>query len=877
MGVTSTDGGSAAGGTADGGGDEVGEPGDGGGDDDDCSTTDTWPAAAGSAHATTANRTDPSMVHLYSPPVPETLRQLAGLAGRATRATLAVVAVVLVVAAFARVAYRTATAGRLAPGEIELTVMHWSGEGGQEEDLIVRNALAEFERANPGVRVKRLNAGSSAEFYTKLQTMMVAGEAPDVFYVGYERVANFVSLDLLRPIDDFVERERAARAAGDAGALDLGAFYPQTVDAFRSDGTRVGTGPLYGIPKDFTTVGFYYNKDLFRRAGLAFPSKDWTWDDYIAAARAIGALNPPGTPETDAIIGSEFVTWSFVARTYLRTEGAEAIGDDLRTIRLNEPAAVAALERLRAWRHDEDGALVPGNSKLASGSAIFNSGKIGLAGPFGRWVVPAYRKIPPASEGGFEWDFAPLPRGSAEANCVLTVSWSIARDSKHPEEAWKLVKWLTNRESQAANARLGLAIPTMREVAEGPDFLVSDLPPANNQGFLDAIPEATVIGWPADAAFDEILGSALDQGLRSGDLTIPETLATFDEKWSTHTNFVPGGAAPPPVAWSLFTALGAALLGLFVAAVAYLLVRAPSGTNARREERAGFLLVSPWVAGFLLFMAFPILVSLILSMTNWKGVGPLSSADWVGLDNYAQLAMRDGTFHTSLRVTAYYALLAVPAGQILALLAAVVMTQKVRGIALFRAAWYLPSVLAGVGIAILWQFIFDGQGGLLKSLAAPLGIAMPDWLNADAGVYGPPAFALMSLWFVGGSMMVYIAGLQQIPIELHEAAEIDGAGPVRRFFRVTLPMLSPVILFNLIMAVIGSFQVFTQAYVMTGGGPGDKTRFYVLYLYNKAFQTYDMGYASAMAWILLAIVLVLTVLILRSSARAVYYESLKKS
>ncbi|MFM7051494.1 MAG: ABC transporter substrate-binding protein, partial [Planctomycetota bacterium] len=497
----------------------------------------------------------------------------------ATRA-LAAVALLLVAGAVARVAYRTATSASVKQGEIELSVMHWSGEGGQEEDLIVENALREFEKANPGIRVKRLNPGSTPEFYTKLQTMMVAGEAPDVFYVGYERVANFVSLDLLRPVDEFVEREKAARAAGDATALDLDAFYAPTVAAFRSDGTRVGTGPLYGIPKDFTTIGFYYNKDLFRRAGVPFPTSGWTWDDYIAAARAIGRLNPPGAAEEEAIIGSEFVTWSFVARTYLRTEGAEAIGSDLKTIRLREPAAVAALERLRAWRHDEQGALVPGNSKLASGSSIFTTGKVGMAGPFGRWVVPEYRKIPPPSQGGFEWDFAPLPRGSAEANCVLTVSWSMSRDTKHPEESWKLIKWLTDRRAQASNARLGLAIPSLRDVAESPDFLVSELPPANNRGYLDAVPEAGVIEWPADAMFDQILDSAMGQGLRTGDLTVPEALDTFDRNWSTHLNFVPGGTAPPSVPWRLFTAVGLALLGLFAASAAYLLVRGPRGANA---------------------------------------------------------------------------------------------------------------------------------------------------------------------------------------------------------------------------------------------------------------------------------------------------------
>jgi Fur family iron response transcriptional regulator len=272
--------------------------------------------------------------------------------------TLAVVAVLLVTAAFARVITRTVTSGAFADGEIELTVMHWSGEGGQEEDKIVEDSLAEFEAAHPGVRVKRLNPGDAGSFYTKLQTMMAAGEAPDVFYVGYERVANFASLELLRPIDDFVAREASLRTSGDTNTLDLADFYPQTVDAFRFDGRRVGTGSLYGIPKDFTTVGFYYNKDLFQQAGIAFPSRDWTWDDYIAAARALGQL--PG------ITGSEFVTWPVMVRTYLRTEGCEAIDDGLTNIRVDEPAALSALDRLRAV------GLRPTRQRLALARLLFD-------------------------------------------------------------------------------------------------------------------------------------------------------------------------------------------------------------------------------------------------------------------------------------------------------------------------------------------------------------------------------------------------------------------------------------------------------------------------------------------------------------------------
>ncbi len=782
-----------------------------------------------------------------------------------TRLMLVVIASLLVVAAFTRVAYRGITAAKLNTGEIELTVMHWSGEGGQEEDRIVEDSLHAFEAANPGVRVKRLNPGDAGSFYTKLQTMMAAGDAPDVFYVGYEGLANFAKLDLLLPLDKFVSREKTS---GLSDALDLDAFYPQTVDAFRFDGHRVGQGTLYGIPKDFTTVGFYCNKDLFRAAGVPFPTSEWTWDEYIAAARKLAAL--PG------ITGSEFVTWPVMVRTYLRTHGCEVISDDLESIRVQEPATIAALETLRAWRHDEVNTLTSGKSKIATGASVFLGGKVAMAGPFGRWVVPSYRNIPSSENGGFDWDFVPLPRGSTRANCVLTVSWSIDKNTRHPEESWKLVKWLTDARSQSANARLGLAIPTMKSIAESPAFLDASLPPANNQGYLDAIPDATVIGWPADATFERILGSTMDQGLKSGDLTMTQAIAQFQSSWNTHVQFVPGGVNPPRVPWNMLSAGALSLLGLIIAGAALLWWRGSSSRNARAEERAGFLLASPWLLGFLVFMAFPIAMSFVLSLTNWRGNGPLSSADWVGVDNYAQLLWRDARFHTAAKVTAYYALLAVPLGQVLALGAAIVMTQKVRGIALFRAAWYLPSVLAGVGVSILWRWIFDSQGGLINRVLESVGIPGPEWFGKDAALFGPPAFAIMSCWLVGGSMMIYLAGLQQIPRELYEAAHIDGANSWRRFRTITLPMLSPVILFNLIMAVIASFQVFTQAFVMTGGEPGDLTRFYVLYLFNKAFELYDMGYASAMAWILLVVVLVFTALILRSSARMVYYESLRK-
>lgn len=765
-------------------------------------------------------------------------------------------------------------------GRTTITVLHWSGEGGPEEDEIVERSLREFEAANPGLRVKRINPGDAGSFYTKLQTMMAAGEPPDVFYVGNERIPSFASLGLLEPLDRFVQEDAGSR---EPGALRLDDFYPQVVDAFRYDGTNAGRGTLWGIPKDFTTVGFYYNKDVFRKAGVPFPKPDWTWDDFVSTARAIHRATGP---DGERYVGAEFVTWPAMVRAYLFTEGGDAVGSSWDDLRLSDPKSMAALERLRAWRHDEEGTLTSGRSKLATGSAVFATGKVGMAGPFGRWVVPEYRRIK-----DFDWDFAPLPRGSERANIILTVSWSISAQSAHKADAWKLVRWLTNEEGQKAQARLGLAIPSNRRAAES-DAFVDAAKPENDRGFLDAVAASRVIDWPANPKFEQLLGSNLDEGLKTGNKPVAEAVGDFERLWKAELASPLGRGGFPPVPWGVITALVGVAIAAGAAWVAVVRRRVTLPLQEASEERAGYAFASPWLVGFAVFMAFPVVLSLVLSFSSWRGLSTLSEAKWVGWGNYAQLLAGDARFWTSVRVTLYYVVVAVPLGQGLALAAAVLMNQKVLGIPFFRAAWYLPSVLAGVGVAVLWRWVFDSDAGLMNQLlgpaigaldwalalagAGPSGLEPPHWFGKDAAVWGVPAFAIMNAWFVGGSMMIYLAGLQGIPDELNEAAQVDGIGRVRRFVAITLPMLGPVILFNVLMAVIGSFQVFTQAFVMTGGEPGDSTRFYVLYLFNQGFEYYEMGYASAMAWLLLLAVLAVTAVILRTSARRIYYEALRK-
>lgn len=291
------------------------------------------------------------------------------------------------------------------------------------------------------------------------------------------------------------------------------------------------------------------------------------------------------------------------------------------------------------------------------------------------------------------------------------------------------------------------------------------------------------------------------------------------------------------------------------------------------ERSQGWLFISPWLIGFVLLTAGPMIYSLYLSFTVSSLLSP---PQWVGLENYRRM-LEDPIFYRSLGNTGYYAFLAVPLGMILSLLLALLLNAPVRGLGFFRTLFFLPSVTNTVALSILWLWLLNPEFGLINTALHGIGIEGPLWLQSET--WSKPALVLMSLWTVGGQMIIFLAALQGVPKELTEAASLDGAGPVRRFFAVTLPMISPALLFNLIMGLVGALQVFTQAFVMTGGvqpgsegGPNQSTLFIVLYIYKKAFQEYDMGYASALAWALFVIITVCTWLAWRVSRSKVHYE-----
>ncbi len=287
----------------------------------------------------------------------------------------------------------------------------------------------------------------------------------------------------------------------------------------------------------------------------------------------------------------------------------------------------------------------------------------------------------------------------------------------------------------------------------------------------------------------------------------------------------------------------------------------------RQEAIDGWLCIAPWIIGFVVFTAGPMIASAYLAFTEYDMT---FAPKFVGLGNFQKMFANDPLFWKSLYNTAFYTFLFVPLHLLVALLAAMALNVKVRGISVFRTIFYIPSIVPAVASAFLWMWIYNPDYGLANAILHIFGLPPSKWLFDED--MAKPSFILMGLWGLGSSMLIFLADLQHVPEQLHEAAEIDGATGWDRFRFITIPMISPVIFFNMVVGIIGSFQIFTTAFIATGGGPNNATLFYVLYLYNQGFQFLRMGYASALAWVLFVIVLIFTMLQLRVANRWVYYE-----
>ncbi|MFT3786225.1 MAG: extracellular solute-binding protein [Tepidisphaeraceae bacterium] len=817
---------------------------------------------------------------------------------------------------------------------IELTVLHW---GNPAEDKIVDDLVKKFEAEHPTVRVTRINA---SDFRSKIKTMMAGGMAPDVFYLPPDLLPEFAAMQVVAPLDDRFAKEPQPWRDD---------FYPILLDAFRYDTTTgiLGKGKLYALPKDSTTAVFYVNVDLCEKAGIDWKSiqtRGWTWDEFADATAKITKLSTPDR----TIYGSYFQLWPDTIRNMLWTFDGEFFRNrpdgspDFTQLALGDAGSRDALNFIRKLRLVDRTSYNP-TGIAKEGGAEFLNGNIGCVGPIGRWMVPTYKDAKT-----LRWDVVPIPQAKAKASQLFYTGWSMSSATKHPDVAYDLLRFMCGKEGQVQLAQAGLAIPALRSVANSPDFLSPPgIPPHASHLFLDAIDVARLQQLPREQEFGRILGDKITDSISTDQANVEENARAIQRLWSAELNSPLRNQQWQPMPWGTIVAVSAAIGATLVGVLWWRAAREKLGPLDRATERSGWMFIAPWVIGFLAFTLGPMVVSLLLSFGKWSAMAPLGLAENVGTANYRQLLTNDDLFWTSIKVTAYYVLLGVPVTQIAALAVAMLMNSDVKGIAVFRTIYFVPSVVAGAALSMLWLQLYNNDYGLINATLRPVlanpgatlsalagfacviaalgmlrsnagriagiedakrtfraftivagisgvllllalllwalkvpGTRPPNWFGVSNGVndsarWAIPAFVIMGLWGVGGGMIIYLAGLKGIPTSLYEAARIDGAGPWRRFWNVTLPMLSPLVFYNVVMGIIGSFQVFTQAYTMTGAGVNNSTLFYVLQLYRQAFEFHNMGYASAMAWVLFVLVLLLTVAVFKGSKSLVYYEGLR--
>ncbi|MBC8107799.1 MAG: extracellular solute-binding protein [Anaerolineae bacterium] len=799
---------------------------------------------------------------------------------RAIRIVLALAASLIVAWAFIDVGRRAVNRYQATHGRsVTLTVLHW---GNKEEDGIVETLVKSYMEQNPNVNIIRINSGGT-DYAAKIKTMMAAGTPPDVFYLPPNLFPDFAHMKLVRPIDDYYATEPQQWKDD---------FYPLLINAWRYDvsTSTVGRGPLYGLPKDFTTAVFYVNLDLFKAAGVPVPYDGWTWDEFEASMKKITALSDNPAFKGRKVYGGFFQLWPDTIRNMLWTCGGEFFGNhpdgtpNFRDVTLDEPGAQTALKLIARTRLQDQTVYNPTGISKDGGQEFFN-GNIGCVGPIGQWMVPRYTTIT-----NFKWDCVPIPHAKdlPPASQIYYTAWSMSNSAKHPDECYKLMKFLCGTEGQIQSAHMAVAVPSLRSVAESDHFLKPPkITPHNGQVFLDALKYARLQQSPREAEWTRLVDDYTKDSIQLGTEDTLTNAKKIESMWHAELDSPIRRGEWKPMRWDVVMSLTAAVLVTVVVIVVLKSRREQLGPLDRAQQRAGYAFILPWVIGFLLLTLGPMIMSLLLSFTRWSAIVPVSGADSVGLANYKQLA-GDATFYKSLRVTAYFVILAVPVTQVAALAVALLMNMRLRGITIFRTVYFVPSVISGAALAVLWLQIFNNDYGLFNAILRPIlkvvGTIPPNWFGVDQTVNPPvndaarwaiPAFVIMGLWGVGSGMILYLAGLKGIPQSLYEAATIDGAGAGRKLWNVTLPMLSPLIFYNVVMGIIGSFQVFTQAYIMTGPGPANATLFYVLNLYRQAFEFHNMGYASAMAWILFLIILALTIFVFRGSKKLVYYEGLK--
>ena len=712
---------------------------------------------------------------------------------------------------------------------------------------VLEEIASELEREHPGLSVRLLPLGGAAGAQDRGKFLIAGGLQLDLVRIDITELAAYVAEGALLDLELYFAADSSWNPAE---------YYPPVLDAIRG-----ADGHLYGLPSTFTPYVMYANLDLLEEAGVGLPGPDWTWEELLRVARATTA-DLDGDGRTDRY-GISLTQWLQAVAPWIWQNGGALLDETGQRARMDEPAFREAMHFLHRLLHEERVASFDASLAGQLSQGLFQAGRAALYGPVGYWETYRFRHI-----DEFAWDVLPLPRGRRAATSVAMTVYVVPRTAREPRLAYELLRRLAGRRYQSTLAEIGNGVPGLIAAAESPSFLKPDVAPKSEQVFLDSMEYARFLPPLANWRKIESITNAELQGiLLLADEDVDAACARMARKTDEYLSRERERKGYTPLPTGVMElAVGLSLLVL----IGTFLVRRgprPAPALARREQHA-YGMIALWAAGFLLFLVGPAVVSLVLSLAEWSPLRPLEDARWVGGENFARL-FTDETFHTSLAATLVYALSSVPLSLALALALALLLRAEGTLSSIVRTVCYLPAVIAPVIVGALWRYVLEPEGGLLNQALNAIGVGGPAWLRSPTWVV--PAFVIMSLWGIGAQMLVFLAALQALDPTLEEAARIDGAGARGRFLHVTLPQLTPVVLFNLVTGSIAAIQIFAQPYVMTEGGPGDASRFLVLYLYESGFRHLDMGYASAIAWVLFVLLGALCAALMWSSRHWVHY------
>ncbi len=691
----------------------------------------------------------------------------------------------------------------------------------------------EFNRTHPDIRF-RLIWSDISEATGKMSLLVAAKAFPDLVMLPDFQLVKYH--DILVDLD------------GSLGPMDQ--VYPGLLK-FCEYGGKLKLAPLY-----YNVPFIFYRPDLFRQAGLPMPSADWTWDDYRKAAKALTVREPSGYVKT---YGTNLqLIWWVEWLSLVRQAGGDMM-DAQGNLEIGKPATAQALgflhDQIYADQSAPNAKDAPVGGFFTGRYAMFYGGHVTEMG--------VLRK-----NASFEWDIAPLPAGPAgKATGELAVGGlGIWKDSKNRAAALEVIRFLIDRYASEELCKGGL-VPVRQDVARDiflagtpetrqgypkhPEVLVDSLAYASS---LPKLPNASLL---ALNCLTPLVTKALANPDRASLAAVPQTMQQEAESYLQTLNEKPHSN---PI---FFVAQALALGLLSIWWVRRFFRKTPVVYAEARSRKYFFMFAAPCFLAMAFFTVGPMLLSFWWAQTDFNLVDP---AHYVGSGQYQALLFDDPDFWHSLKLSLVYALFAVPLGLITSLGAALLLNQDLRHIGLFRTMFYLPSILPVAASSMMWIWFLHPRYGVINRLLGLFGIQGPGWLQDPH--WALPALVIISLWGFGGPMLIFLAGLKNIPGALYEAAAIDGAGPLTRFFHITLPSLAPVLFFNLTMGIISALQIFDVAYIVSTSGGGDfaiggpqkATYFYVLNLYQKSFIQLHIGTGSAMAWLFFIVVLLITLL-----------------